>query len=371
MKKNTILKNWMSILLLSFFAFASYAQSTAKLNVGDPAPEISYSKWLKGQSFNAFDPKQTYVMEFWATWCSPCKAAMPHLTELQKHYEGKITFVGVNVWEKIPKGQSYETVLPSVEKFVQGNTANMGYNVIVDDKDQNMANKWLRAAGQNGIPASFIIKENHVIWVGHPSQLDSIIPKVIEGSYNMKVFKENSDKAAQKARDENEAMMAMFNPIQEALTAKDHKKAFELMDKLVAEKPNFKISMSLLKFKTLLTDVDEKQAIAFAKEFQKEYKTAPSLFLGEVYKTENLSKETYLWVADNFGSTAEVTNPLIFDALATCYAKAGEFTKAVDNQSQALQIAEKALKNGEMVGTVMDYTVEEYKKKLADYSSKK
>lgn len=370
MKKNHLISSLL-ILILSFFAFGSFAQISGKLNVGDPAPAVSYSKWLKGKQFDTFDPKQIYVMEFWATWCGPCKAAMPHLTVLQKQYLDKVTFVGVNVWEKIPKGQSYETAIPAVEKFVQGNSANMGYTVIVDDKDQNMGNKWLRAAGQNGIPASFIIKENRIIWVGHPGQLDSILPQVLEGSYDIKLFKEKSDKAAQKAREESEAMMAMFNPIQEALAVKDHIKAFELMDKLVAEKPNFKPSMSILKFKTLLTDVDEKQAIAFAKEFQKEYKTAPSLFLGEVYKTENLSKDTYAWVADNFGSTAEVTNPLIFDALATCYGHAGQFAKAVENQTKALQIAEKALSEGTMVGTVMDYTVEEYKKKLADYKNKK
>ncbi|MNN89200.1 hypothetical protein D3C81_2069780 [compost metagenome] len=61
---------------------------------------------------------------------------------------------------------------------------------------------------------------------------------------------------------------------------------------------------------------------------------------------------------------------MILDALATCYAKAGQYAKAVDNQTKALAIAEKALKDGEMVGTVMDYTVEEYKKKLAEYKNK-
>lgn len=360
----------MLILMLLLCAYGSPAQTSEKLNVGDLAPAISYSKWLKGKQFKTFDPNQIYVMEFWATWCSPCKAAMPHLTVLQKQYEDRITFVGVNVWEKIAKDQSYETVVPAVEKFVKGNDSNMGYTVFIDDKDQNMGNKWLRAAGQNGIPASFLVKNSHIIWVGHPNQLDSIIPKVLDGSYDMKVFKEKSDRSAQKAREENEAMMAIFNPIKDALAAKDHKKAFELMDKLAAERPDFKPSMSVLKFKTLLTDVDEKQAIAFATEFQREYKTAPSLFLGEVYKTDNLSKDTYAWVADNFGSTTEVSNPLILDALATCYAKAGQYAKAVDNQAKALAIAEKALKDGEMVGTVMDYTVEEYKKKLAEYKNK-
>ncbi len=371
MKKNLIINGFLMI-IISLFTLGSYthAQTPEKLDVGDPAPAISYSKWLKGKEFKAFDPNHIYVMEFWATWCGPCKGAMPHLTTLQKQYDGKITFVGVNVWEKVGKDQSYETAVPAVEKFVKGNDTNMGYTVFVDDKDQSMATKWLRAAGQNGIPASFVVRNSHIIWIGHPSELDSIIPKVLDGSYDMNKFKEKADKAAQKTREQNEAMMAIFNPIKDALAAKDHKKAFELMDKAVAQKPDFKIPMDLLKFTTLLNDVDEKQAIAFAAEFQKQYKTAPSIILGEVSKSEKLSGETYLWAAENFGSTAEVTNPLIFDALATCYSRAGQYAKAVDNQSKALEIAEKALKNGEMVGTIMDYTVEEYKKKLTDYRSK-
>ncbi|WP_312788968.1 TlpA disulfide reductase family protein [Sphingobacterium sp.] len=369
MKKNNFLIGLMG-LLLSFFTFQSFAQSKAKLSIGDPAPAIKFSKWLKGSKFETFDPNQLYVMEFWATWCGPCKQAMPHMTELQKQYKGKVTFVGVNVWERIPKDQSYTTAVPAVEKFVKGNDANMGYTVIVDDKDQFMGNNWLRAAGQNGIPASFIVKNKEIIWIGHPGQLDAVIPKVLDNTFDVKSFKEESDNAAERARAADEARMAIFNPIQEAIMAKDPQKAIRLMDEVVAKDSSYITMMSLMKFKVLLTDVDEKQAIAFAPQFQQIYKTAPSLILGEVYKAENLSKETYLWAADNFGSTSEVTNPLIFDALATCYAKAGYYKKASDNQTKALELAEKVLKEGAMVGTIMDYTVEEYRKKLSEYNGK-
>ncbi|MFD2556654.1 TlpA family protein disulfide reductase [Sphingobacterium tabacisoli] len=353
--------------ICTLFLNTTFGQNNGKLGVGDIAPEIRFSKWLKGPQFNTFDPQQIYVMEFWATWCGPCKQAMPHLTELQKQYEGKATFVGVNVWEKISKGESYETVVPNVEKFVRGNDTNMGYTVFVDNGEQHMGNNWLKAAGQNGIPASFIIKDNRIVWLGHPNGLDAILPKVLDGSFDEKAFKAEADKNAQKEREYMEARMALFNPIQEALLAKDHKKAFALMDKLTSEKPEYKKMMDITKFKTLLTEIDERQAVDFAKEALVADPSISSLLLAEIYKVDGLSNETYIWLADNFPDKDKITNPLVADAIATCYAKGGNFEKAIISQKKALEIAEKALKEGTMVGTVMDYTVQEYKDKIALY----
>ena len=45
------------------------------------------------------------LVDFWAPWCGPCKAAMPHLTKTQKAYEGKATIIGVDVWEKVKEGE--------------------------------------------------------------------------------------------------------------------------------------------------------------------------------------------------------------------------------------------------------------------------
>ena len=114
-----------SVVLLLLFTQVR-GQDEITLRIGDPAPAIKYSKWLKGEPVTSFNGGQIYILEFWATWCGPCKGAMPHLTELQKEYEGKVTIVGVGVWEKIKEGQPYESSLPMVAKYVQGNTANMG-----------------------------------------------------------------------------------------------------------------------------------------------------------------------------------------------------------------------------------------------------
>ncbi len=39
------------------------------------------------------------VMDFWATWCGPCRVVMPSLQELHETHGDRVTVVGINVWE--------------------------------------------------------------------------------------------------------------------------------------------------------------------------------------------------------------------------------------------------------------------------------
>ena len=68
-----------------------------KLNVGDPAPPLAINQWVKGDSLEKFELGNIYVIEFWATWCPPCRTSMSHLSQLQEQYGEKVTIVGVTL----------------------------------------------------------------------------------------------------------------------------------------------------------------------------------------------------------------------------------------------------------------------------------
>src|SRR5438105_2768393 len=103
------------------------AAPAATLKVGDPAPPIKVAGWAKGEPVKQFEKGKVYVVEFWATWCGPCRQSIPHLTELSKKYKGKVTFTGVSVWEN-PRGQA-AVYVPKVKSFVNEMGEKMAYNV--------------------------------------------------------------------------------------------------------------------------------------------------------------------------------------------------------------------------------------------------
>jgi thiol-disulfide isomerase/thioredoxin len=354
----SIKKALASVLLLLLFVQIK-AQDEVTLHIGDPAPALKYSKWLKGTPIESFKGDQLYILEFWATWCSPCKKAMPHLTKLQKEFEGKVTIIGVDVWEKVKEGQSYESSLPMVAKYVASNSANMGYSVIADNNEEHMGNK-------GGIPATFIIKEGKIIWIGNPATLDSTLPKIFNGSYDMAAYKVKFDKKVEAYKKMFDANVAALKPVNDALAANEYQKALELMEKLKIERPDLRRMANQMKFTTLLK-LDEKEAIKFAGQWQKEDDYAPTAVFINLNNENSLSKTTYLWAAEWFESGAPKMNPVTYHMLASLYAKSGDYQQAVINEEKAVQDAKTALEKGDMAGTIMGYTVTEYEQALAQY----
>lgn len=159
------------------FAQDKSAEKT-KIKLGDPAPVITGLTWIKG---GPVDIKRgsVYVVEFWATWCPPCRYSIPHLTEVQKKYTDKgVTIIGIS-------NESVDTVSP----FVNTMADKMDYTVAVDSK--GVANKnYMQAFGERGIPTSFIIdKKGSVVWKGHPmGDLDDVLEQVVEDKFDLEKY---------------------------------------------------------------------------------------------------------------------------------------------------------------------------------------
>lgn len=149
------------------------------LKVGDPAPKLQPGKWVQGQPVKEFEKGKAYIVEFWATWCGPCRASIPHLNEVYTKFKDKgLIVIGQNCAE-----HDDSLVAPFVEKMGD----KMTYRVALDDKTDNkrgtMAKTWMEAAGQNGIPTAFLVDTKGVIaWIGHPMELkEQVIEDVLAG----------------------------------------------------------------------------------------------------------------------------------------------------------------------------------------------
>lgn len=161
------------------FASGLQAADAPSLAPGSPAPQIKVAKWLKGTPVTTFEPGKIYVLECWATWCGPCKKAIPHITELSKKYKDKVTFIGVDIWEH------GDDPLPSVEAFVQKMGDQMDYNIAYDGPAKEMATHWLAAANVEVIPTAFVVDgTGKIAWIGHPMKVEDVVQKLLAGTWD-------------------------------------------------------------------------------------------------------------------------------------------------------------------------------------------
>ena len=76
-------------------------QPKLAIKVGDPAPDFTLTSLDGKQVTLASLRGKVVLLDFWATWCGPCRAGMPTMEKLHNAYQGKkVVILGVNTFEK-------------------------------------------------------------------------------------------------------------------------------------------------------------------------------------------------------------------------------------------------------------------------------
>ena len=95
---------------LFLLAYAMEGQENAGKLVGKPAPPFSLNL-VDGGKMNLADHKgkDIVVLDFWATWCPPCRMVMPKVVELMDKYKSKgVVFYAVDLGESADKVKAFQ-----------------------------------------------------------------------------------------------------------------------------------------------------------------------------------------------------------------------------------------------------------------------
>lgn len=130
-------------------------EEMAKSIIKETAPGFTL-KDLDGKTITLASLKgKTVVLDFWATWCGPCKASFPAMQKAQEKYKNdpNVKFLFVHTWEKDPKAAA------EARKFITEH--HYPFQVLMDLKDAETGeNKVVSSYKVSGIPTKFIIDKN-------------------------------------------------------------------------------------------------------------------------------------------------------------------------------------------------------------------
>jgi thiol-disulfide isomerase/thioredoxin len=304
--------------------------AAAGLEIGDQAPPLKISEWVKGQSVDLEEVRgsKVVVLEFWATWCAPCIAHVPHLTELQTKHAKDVVVIGLT-------SEDPANSLDTVRKFVATQGKKMGYTVAFDEGIVTQR-AYMEATGVEHLPTAYVIdKRGRLAWAGSPDeQLDLAVERTVAGTIDFERVKRrfHAERTIESAMDKEEWSAAL--------------EAIDAFLEVAELSPEARVPFDWQRFWCLARDT-----AATSQARQVGQAVVPRDELAERldgYAWQMMDDPTFggrftalaLAAAKRANELTNGRNPSILDTLARAHFEAGQVDQAVELAKQAVDQAE-------------------------------
>ena len=309
----------------------------ARLTVGDPAPKLQTGQWIQGAPVTGFDSNHVYIVEFWATWCGPCRASIPHLNALWEQFQDKgVIVIGQDI------SDTDDAVAPLVKKM----GAQMTYPVALDDKTQvakgAMETNWLLAADQHAIPTAFIVnQQGRIAWIGLPMELnEDLLNAIVSGHYDLQ--KAAADYAAQQKKEDESVQLQsnLFHAMKEKKWD-DAANALDDVIKATGQPDNW----AGVRLQILLGQKKYDEACLLAEEFSDSHPDAvePQNQMAWIFLTVHDLDQPHFDLVEKLitraNTAANGNNDAVLDTLARLQFMTGKTNDAIITEQKALNIA--------------------------------
>lgn len=334
----------------------------ASFGLGQPSPMIEVAEWIKGDSFERFEPGTVYVLDFWATWCMPCIGSIPHISELQERYkDNDVVVVGVSSPDA--RGNSLE----KTRRFAlegaptrEGDVHQMDYTVVFA-KGRSTWEAYARTGWDQSIPHVFIIdRQGRLAWHGHPIEMDEVLEKVAAGTYDI----EAEAALARRRAELQTAARPMIDELRREHRAGNVTRAIDIAAEVAALDYRLFADIATWRYIQLVKVGRTDEAAEYAadlieRRWPDSWKPLNTFAWRIASDTRTAGRDLNLALhcAERALELTEGKQADVFDTLARVRFERGEIGSAIEAQEKALELAPAPMKR-EMQATLDRYKAE-------------